>query len=786
MDASRSIMDDQMGYRQKMSASLNVTSTSDDCYIPTAASHEMVSIMGSPIIISMDTIIRRFGLFPQGVQQQFFFIPFLDGNFKEIGIGVVFSKSYGSNDYEQWKVEISSISKDAHECYILGSLVKVSSLHVGQLTEVPIIYLTILENKPNLEVLVINTPDSSSKQAQRTLSPEYNLGHLKKFDEIALPIDKSMSSSSHSSCKNNSWQSKVANQIPKDGSPLCADVHSNLDNGNTEVRESTWKMFDLMETSEDQDVAIIKDFVIKHSLEHLDGESGAEIYRGDDDDDNTQMVTKKPKIMCLSKLLVLMLKKETKEAIASKFMGEHNVDFMYKGLDRFLKELQRTTPKESFDFKKYRDGMDALDVLKLTHQDVFTWSEESEQQFREVKEILASLPTIAPPKWDENFYVNPTVGNDTLGAVLMQKGHETSYMRPIYFSSRMMIGPEKGYTPVEHMVLALMFATQKFRPYLLPKKFIILTVEEVFPYVESSTRASLAGILTHCHFEKKVKPQGEEVLPPSELVKLEEAHSLYFDGAYKRIIDKAVAEVVVSDEEGEKIFSTSGLTKGQRQWLVCKATRYRLINDDLYCKGKDQVLRKQLGISRRHSSPYYPQCNGLVEKVNGMICRIITKQANNRPKDWDRHLNAALWAYRTSFKTTLGYTPYQLVFGKKVILPIEVQLASLRVLASGRDRPSVQLRSTILELERLELDRTTAIEHYVAQAMHRKKKFDENLKDKGLKKGMLVLRYDNRFDTKKYKKFMVRWEGPFLIYKKYTNGNYRLQVISGKLHTRQG
>ncbi|MCO5610139.1 hypothetical protein L7F22_064374 [Adiantum nelumboides] len=88
-------------------------------------------------------------------------------------------------------------------------------------------------------------------------------------------------------------------------------------------------------------------------------------------------------------------------------------------------------------------------------------------------------------------------------------------------------------------------------------------------------------------------------------------------------------------------------------------------------------LLQQLGISRRHSSPYYPQCNRLVKKVNGMICRIITKQANNRSKDWDRHLNTALWAYRTSFKTTLGYTLYQLVFGKEAILAIEVQLASL-------------------------------------------------------------------------------------------------------------
>ncbi|MCO5548791.1 hypothetical protein L7F22_002253 [Adiantum nelumboides] len=169
-------------------------------------------------------------------------------------------------------------------------------------------------------------------------------------------------------------------------------------------------------------------------------------------------------------------------------------------------------------------------------------------------------------------------------------------------------------------------------------------------------------------------------------------------------------------------------------------------------------LMEQLGISRQYSSPYYPQCNGLVEKVNGMICRIVTKGSNKRPKYWDRHLNAALWAYRTSFKTNLGYTPYQLVFGKEAILPIEVHLVSLRVLESGRDRPSEQLRSRILELERLELDRTIAIEHYAVQAVHQKQKFDENLKDKGPKKGMLVLRYNNRFDTRKYKKFMIRTE----------------------------
>ncbi|MCO5608733.1 hypothetical protein L7F22_062948 [Adiantum nelumboides] len=61
-----------------------------------------------------------------------------------------------------------------------------------------------------------------------------------------------------------------------------------------------------------------------------------------------------------------------------------------------------------------------------------------------------------------------------------------------------------------------------------------------------------------------------------------------------------------------------------------------------------EELMKKLKIKRRHSTPYYPQCNGLVEKVNGMICKIITKQVVSKPKEWDKYLEAALWSYRTS------------------------------------------------------------------------------------------------------------------------------------------
>ena len=56
-------------------------------------------------------------------------------------------------------------------------------------------------------------------------------------------------------------------------------------------------------------------------------------------------------------------------------------------------------------------------------------------------------------------------------------------MRPMYFASQMMKKAEKEYSPAEKMVLALMFTTQRFRSYMLPRHFVIITMEDNFTYV---------------------------------------------------------------------------------------------------------------------------------------------------------------------------------------------------------------------------------------------------------------------------------------------------------------
>jgi hypothetical protein len=42
-------------------------------------------------------------------------------------------------------------------------------------------------------------------------------------------------------------------------------------------------------------------------------------------------------------------------------------------------------------------------------------------------------------------------------------------------------------------------------------------------------------------------------------------------------------------------------------------------------------------------------------------------------RSWRSKLSEALWAYRTAYKTPIGMTPYQLVYGKTCHLPIELE-----------------------------------------------------------------------------------------------------------------
>jgi hypothetical protein len=78
------------------------------------------------------------------------------------------------------------------------------------------------------------------------------------------------------------------------------------------------------------------------------------------------------------------------------------------------------------------------------------------------------------------------------------------------------------------------------------------------------------------------------------------------------------------------------------------------------------------------TTPYHPQANGQVESTNKVIEAILTKTMKENWKDWSQRLPEALWAYRTTWRNTTGFSPYQLVYGKIVVFPVEFEIKTLR------------------------------------------------------------------------------------------------------------
>ncbi|RDX93531.1 hypothetical protein CR513_24211, partial [Mucuna pruriens] len=81
-------------------------------------------------------------------------------------------------------------------------------------------------------------------------------------------------------------------------------------------------------------------------------------------------------------------------------------------------------------------------------------------------------------------------------------------------------------------------------------------------------------------------------------------------------------------------------------------------------------------IRHHNSAPYWLKANTVVEIANKNIKKIFQKMVVAY-KDWHEILPFALHGYRTTMCTSIGATPYSLVYGMEVVLPIKVEIPSL-------------------------------------------------------------------------------------------------------------
>jgi hypothetical protein len=145
-----------------------------------------------------------------------------------------------------------------------------------------------------------------------------------------------------------------------------------------------------------------------------------------------------------------------------------------------------------------------------------------------LKEKLSTTPILTFPNWSMDFHVHIDASNIALGVILVQPG-EGNIDHPIYFSSQKLSQAKHNYTITEREGLAMVYALQKFRHYLLGGHFKFFTDHSSLKYLVN--KPFLEGricrwlfLFQEFSFEVVVKP-GKLNVGPDHLSRLETRES---------------------------------------------------------------------------------------------------------------------------------------------------------------------------------------------------------------------------------------------------------------------
>ena len=188
-------------------------------------------------------------------------------------------------------------------------------------------------------------------------------------------------------------------------------------------------------------------------------------------------------------------------------------------------------------------------------------------------------------------------------------------------------------------------------------------------------------------------------------------------------------------------------------------------------------VERLLCIKHIMTIPYHPQCNGLVEKLNGTLKAMLKRMCSDQPKHRHCHINAFLFANKEVPQNTTGFSPFNLLYGRTVRGPMRI----LKELWWNSDAESevvscyqyvFDLRERLEETFKLVKDNLTK-----AQARY-KRNYDRKAKQRNFSKADLVLVL---LPTDK-NKLLMHWKGPFEIVSQIGANNYKV-AMGDKLKT---
>ncbi|GKB02497.1 reverse transcriptase domain-containing protein, partial [Tanacetum coccineum] len=162
----------------------------------------------------------------------------------------------------------------------------------------------------------------------------------------------------------------------------------------------------------------------------------------------------------------------------------------------------------------------------LEKETPFVFSKECIEAFNILKKKLTEAPILVAPDWDLPFEIMCDASDYAVGAVLGQR--KTKHFQPIHYASKTMTDAQAHYTTTEKELLAVVYAFEKFQPYLVLSKTIVYTDHSALKYLLAKQDAKprlLRWILLLQEFDVIIQDKkGAENLAADHLSRLENPH----------------------------------------------------------------------------------------------------------------------------------------------------------------------------------------------------------------------------------------------------------------------
>ena len=121
-------------------------------------------------------------------------------------------------------------------------------------------------------------------------------------------------------------------------------------------------------------------------------------------------------------------------------------------------------------------------------------------------------------------------------------------------------------------------------------------------------------------------------------------------------------------------------------------------------------LCEKFDFKQHNSFMYNAPTNGLTDTFNKILENLLKKVVAKPKRDWHERIREALWAYRTTQRTSTQATPYLLVYGVEAVSPLERLIPSLRIV--------IQYDLTQEDNARLHLEKLKALDENRLEVQH--------------------------------------------------------------------